>query len=191
MIRRKVMVVAASSIYMLAMVNMFQSSKQIMGVLDYNMQRDNLTIEGTRIIGDNSTRYIQLEHNLSVHQYRKRRNETFDSWFEPGSGILLENADKNGPILDFVISGFAKCGTTTMEANLGYVAPMPEIKDICTPVHNTVFYSYKNWPQEFGEEKVLRGSKCPQYIEGGFLEDYSKHLPRTTVIVGIRHPVSR
>lgn len=79
-----------------------------------------------------------------------------------------------------------------MEANLGYIAPMP-IKDICTPVAQTVYYSYKNWPKEFNSNdgvsvnKILRGTKCPRFV--GWLDDHSKYLPKSLIIIGIRHPV--
>ena len=78
-----------------------------------------------------------------------------------------------------------------MEANLGHLAPMP-IADVCTPASQTVYYAYKLWPQKLGEEKVLRGSKCPSLVDGsiGMLQDYSRQLPRTKIIIGIRHPVS-
>ena len=50
-------------------------------------------------------------------------------------------------------------------ANLGYIAPMP-IADVCTPIHSTVYYAYKNWPKEFDNAtnptKILRGTKCPR-----------------------------
>jgi hypothetical protein len=90
------------------------------------------------------------------------------------------------------VSGFAKCGTTSMEGNLGNIAPMP-IADVCTPIHQTVYYSYKNWPKEYnirnGTEvnKILRGTKCPRLVNS--LDEISKYLPKTLVIVGMRHPV--
>lgn len=61
------------------------------------------------------------------------------------------------------------------------------IADVCVPVHQTVYYSYKNWPRDFGEEKVLRGSKCPSYIYN--MKEVSTYLPKTKAIMGIRHPV--
>jgi len=140
----------------------------------------------TSMITTNSS--IQPVDYFSSHEYRKSRNETYDSWFKPGTGKLLENADKNGPILDFAIAGFAKCGTTTLEVNLGYLAPMP-IADVCTPVHQTVYYTYKNWPKEYGKEKLLRGTKCPNTISGDDINAFSYHLPRTKLIIGIRHPI--
>jgi len=126
------------------------------------------------------------EHYISTREYRASRNDTFNSWFKQGTNKLLKNADKNGPILDFIIVGFAKCGTTTVSANLAYITPMP-VGDICTQLHQTVYYAYKNWPDIHGREKLLRGSKCPADINR--LKIHSKHLPRTKLIIGIRHPV--
>jgi len=104
---------------------------------------------------------------------------------------LIRDADAHGKVFDFVIAGFPKCGTTTMIENLGHVAPVPGA-DVCTPVHNSVYYAYVNWPVKFataGESKPLRGMKCPMFIDGDWLLEWSAHLPRTGVIVGIRHPV--
>ena len=92
--------------------------------------------------------------------------------------------------------GFPKCGTTSMEANLGYLAPMP-IGDVNVPIHNTVWYAYKNWPTQFNntnnilnETKILRGTKGPQIVSSNYLRlKYSVYLPKTVLIVGIRHPI--
>ena len=121
-------------------------------------------------------------------EYMKSRQNDFDSWFDLNTDRLLPNADKDGPILDFAVVGYPKCGTTTLMANLGKLAPMP-LADVCTPVHKTVYYSYKNWPERFGATKLLRGTKCPAYISTGTeINDFSKYVPRTKLIVGIRHP---
>mmetsp|Transcript_2175 Transcript_2175/g.4006 ORF Transcript_2175/g.4006 Transcript_2175/m.4006 type:complete len:499 (-) Transcript_2175:339-1835(-) len=129
-------------------------------------------------------------------EYMRKRIQLFNTWFQGNDTKKLRpNADENGTILDFAIVGFPKCGTTTVEANLGYLAPMP-IKDICTPVHQTVWYAYKNWAHEFKneegqgpDEKLWRGTKCPAFIQGEWLISWSEHLPRTKLIVGVRHPV--
>jgi len=89
--------------------------------------------------------------------------------------------------LDFAIVGWPKCGTTTMEANLGAIAPLP-IADVCATLEGQVHYSYINWPKEYGVNKILRGTKCPQFIDK-VLDDFSKFLPKTKLIAGIRHPV--
>jgi len=122
----------------------------------------------------------------------------FDSFFVNRSGVepyqkLHADADKRGMVLDFAVIGYPKCGTTTMIANLGRLAPIPA-EDICTPVEKTVWYAYKNWPKQYGLDKPYRGVKCPWAIDGfgaqpPILKDISKYLPRTKLIVGIRHPV--
>jgi hypothetical protein len=127
--------------------------------------------------------------NVVFYNYLQNRSDNFHSWFAHNkTDVLHPNADDDGPILDFMIAGFAKCGTTTMEANLGTIAPMP-IGDVCTPVHQTVYYSHINWPKQYDPNgtKPLRGSKCPMQIDN--LQSYSQYLPRTKMIVGIRHPV--
>ena len=147
---------------------------------------------------DTSLSSLTIKHtnNFNVYssqEYLRHRTKNFNSWFEAnGTGPLRKDADANGTILDFVIAGFAKCGTTSMESNLGYITPIPLESDVCTPVHQTVYYSHMNWPkkyQEAGKEKLLRGTKCPAFIQGDWLKEWSIHLPRTKVIVGIRHPV--
>mmetsp|Transcript_20950 Transcript_20950/g.31595 ORF Transcript_20950/g.31595 Transcript_20950/m.31595 type:complete len:408 (+) Transcript_20950:176-1399(+) len=135
---------------------------------------------------DNST---SLSPFPNARDYMKNRNKKFYSWFEGNrTDKLVPNADANGTIIDFVIAGFPKCGTTSMEANLGYVAPMP-VADVCTPVHQTVYYSYKNWPKQYGKGKPYRGTKCPAFLQGQWLVEWSEYLPRAKIIVGIRHPV--
>lgn len=130
--------------------------------------------------------------NSSLMEYMKHRYERYDSWFEKDRDEVLENADANGTVLDFAIVGLPKCGTTTMEANLGYIAPMP-IADVCTRIPQTVYYSYRNWPNRYpdaqgrNDTKLYRGTKCPSSIHN--LRDWSRYLPRTKLIVGIRHPV--
>jgi hypothetical protein len=127
-------------------------------------------------------------HNSnSSNDWIRTRHAHFSSWFENnGTGNLKIDADAKGPILDFVIAGFPKCGTTTLEANLGYYAPMP-IADVCVPATQAVYYAYKNWPKSHGQEKILRGTKCPKYIYN--MKEISRYLPKAKTIVGIRHPV--
>ncbi len=86
-------------------------------------------------------------------------------------------------------------------ANLAQIAPMPEQKDVCTPQSRTVYYAYQNWPKEYDGEiratnetittiensgKLFRSSKCPMYIEEGWVIQIHRYLPRTKLIVGIR-----
>lgn len=126
-----------------------------------------------------------------LEDYRKHRLEQWDSWFVKQDHVK-DNADANGTIMDFVIAGFPKCGTTTMEGNLGALAPMP-VADVCTPLANTLYYAHRGWPNKYPDEagrndtKLYRGTKCPQFVDD--LSDWSQKVPRTLVIVGIRHPV--
>jgi len=139
---------------------------------------------------------------------------TYNSFFQNGrgTGALNEpNADVDGPILDFAICGFPKCGTTALMRSLAPITTMPPESDICTPIDNTVFYAYKTWPKKYGTThqstvvvvttdnstttttittpKLLKGNKCPRYMETPDLTDFGSRLPKTRLIVGIRHPV--
>jgi hypothetical protein len=91
------------------------------------------------------------------------RTQHFLSLYEQnGTEKLKPNADANGPILDFVIASFAKCGTTTIQANLGLIAPMP-IADVCVPPAQTVCYSYNHSVKKRQKKnlttKIFRGTK--------------------------------
>ena len=103
---------------------------------------------------------------------------------------------EGGPILDFLIAGFPKCGTTGMMRTLHSVTVMPANKDVCVPMKQTVWKTYVEWPEMFGSgrfeysaEKPLKGSKCPQWIRGNYLTEIGRSIPKTPLIVGIRHPV--
>lgn len=159
--------------------------------------------------GGGSGSYYMMSYNNSNNNdynyhtsrdYLENRRQHFHSWFDnktSSTDKLLPNADNNGPILDFIIAGFPKCGTTSMMINLAQVTTMPYELDICSPVHQIVSYSYLLWEKQFqkknsagAKKKLLKGSKCPQYIQReDFLKGYSTHLPRTKLIVGIRHPI--
>jgi len=134
-----------------------------------------------------STHATLLQTNETL--WRKNRDKYFDSWFNFTEGKLHPQADKDGAILDFAIVGFAKCGTTEMMAKLSKFAPMP-ITDVCTPIHQTVYYAYKNWPKnhDHHKTKTLKGTKCPRAIADD-VSEFSTFLPRTNLIIGIRHPV--
>lgn len=172
-----------------------------------NITSDNFTT-AVNISTNNSTGYYPPQPatitvastDTSLEEWRRLRNDKaiYDSWFD--NGKLSDNADASGPILDFVIAGYPKCGTTAMMRTLAPVTTMPPDEDICTPMSNTVYYTYYNWAEKYGngalkysEEKPLRGNKCPQYLEGkgreGTLVDLGKKLPKTNIIVGIRDPV--
>jgi len=157
---------------------------------------------GKTITTGETDEYLNAQQNTtktdqSLEEWRKRRvgKKTFDSWFDK-EGFLEDNIDSSGPVLDFVIIGFPKCGTTAMMRTLGTVTTMPPDQDICTPPAQIVYYSYVNWAKMYGngahnhtEKKPLKGSKCPYYIEGPDLDTFGKKLPKTNLIVGFRHPV--
>jgi len=139
------------------------------------------------------TSYFDTEE-YRINRLKEYNDDLFDSWFDNNTAryqLLRPDADQNGTILDFAISAFPKCGTTTMSSNLAELAPM-DTGDVCTPAAQTVFYSYKMWPKQFGNgdnnNKTFRGSKCPMFING--IVEYSVHLPRTKLIIGVRHPIS-
>lgn len=140
-------------------------------------------------------------------EWMKNRTDYFQSFYEipfnqPVEEKLHAPADNLGPVLDFMVVGMPKCGTTTLMANLALIAPMPQEADVCTPPRRTVLYAYKNWPKKFGgiqqsntttsittianSGKLFRSSKCPMFVEEGWIEDICRFLPKTKLIIGIR-----
>jgi hypothetical protein len=102
------------------------------------------------------------------------------------------DAKSPGPWLDFLVIGFAKCGTSTLMANLAQVAPMP-VRDVCEFPPQTLQRAYHEWSEKFvnasnQDTLVLRGSKCPRYIgsDAGLLKLHSQSLTKTKFIIGIR-----
>ena len=102
-----------------------------------------------------------------------------------------------GPILDFLISGFPKCGTTGMMRTLSAVATMPSNQDVCTQIKQAAYYSHTTWPLKYGgirpfeysSEKPLKGSKCPYWVESvKDMKEIGTIMPKTNLIIGIRHP---
>ena len=144
----------------------------------------------------NSEKTFQTDNDTLIEAWRKKRvgKDIYDSWLK--NNKLVDNADSEGPILDFIIAGFPKCGTSAMMKYLATVTTMPPGEDVCTPISNTIYYSYINWSRKYGngahnytDDKPLRGNKCPKYIENTNLDDIGKKLPKSKLIVGIRHPV--
>ncbi|KAG7364413.1 hypothetical protein IV203_037615 [Nitzschia inconspicua] len=196
------------------MLSSYVSSKTLMGV-DDNVRNELSSPEGSPDSSNDDTlpKEIMLMLPQEQIEWMKNRTAYFHSFYEipfdTGAEEKLHSpADTNGPILDFVVAGFPKCGTTTLMANLAQLAPMPEAKDVCTPARRTVLYAYKNWPIEYGQidqfidsasasatttienyGKLFRSSKCPQFIEEGWVQQFDRFLPKTKLIVGIRHPV--
>jgi hypothetical protein len=150
---------------------------------------EEIASKNLKIFEDESTVDVTDEQKITASS---KRAENFDSWFEGGNtDKLLENADEKGPILDFAVVGYSKC-ILPLVANLAEVAAMP-VSDTCTPPHQTVYYAYKNWPTLYGENKPLKGTSCGVYMASGqtsILKEWSKHLPRTKLIIGITHPMT-
>ena len=66
------------------------------------------------------------------------------------------------------------------------------IGDWCTPLENQIYHTNIAFPQRHdpNNTKPLRGIKCPRGLENiGEMHKWSKVLPKTKIIVGIRHPV--
>jgi len=152
----------------------------------------------------NTTRTKQQQQ--SQEEFRKVRGSLVEQLFanNPGKNVPLpDNSEEivGGPILDFVIAGFPKCGTTGMMRTLHEVTTMPSNSDQCMPMKQTIWRGYNNWPMTFGgstpvapyeysAEKPLKGSKCPYWLESeNDLEQLGRIMPKTKIIVGIRHPV--
>ncbi|KAG7351860.1 hypothetical protein IV203_007908 [Nitzschia inconspicua] len=164
---------------------------------------------------DNSA--VRLLHSKTELKFIHQRQSQFETWFnasrmnstmkqllQPHYNADLEflqyDADRDGPWLDFVIAGFPKCGTTTLMATLGQLAPMP-IKDVCELPPKLLSMVYQEWPLQYGGFTIngttsslllLRGNKCPAFIGnmgGAMMKIFSNSLKRTKFIIGIRHPV--
>lgn len=86
-----------------------------------------LSIRGVLNDGNTSNVKSNIVINNTQLEYMKRRNSlvNWDDWLTEDDREVVDDADKNGTVIDFIIAGFPKCGTTTMEANLGNIAPMP------------------------------------------------------------------
>uniref|UniRef100_A0A7S3Q227 Sulfotransferase domain-containing protein n=1 Tax=Chaetoceros debilis TaxID=122233 RepID=A0A7S3Q227_9STRA len=151
-------------------------------------------IDGTGDIFESDGKRVDssIKVHLNIRSWFQKREHYYSSWSEIIGSVreMKSNADKDGPILDFLVAGFPKTGTTTLVANLGHVAPVPA-RDICHGnLPKIVKNAYGNWPRIFGKDKPLTGFKCPQYMNrGDWLVDLSEKMPRTKLIVGIRHPI--
>ena len=74
-----------------------------------------------------------------------------------------------------------------MKENLDTIAPMHK-GDACLPLQQTIQNAYKSWPNQYNNRtKILRGVKCPKQITS--LNAFSQYIPKTLIIVGIRHPI--
>ena len=158
-----------------------------------SLSRSNSTTTTAKSSSDDPTQLFGGDDARLIEWRRRRYNSTEiqNGWFAPLNGVTKPDADVDGPVLDFAIVGFPKCGTSGMMRTLSAVASMPPELDVCTPPGNAVYYAYRNWPKQFDPEgtKLLKGTKCPYYIEGPDLDTFGRNLPKTRLIVGIRHPV--
>jgi len=173
--------------------------------------QDSTTTNAASMSIANYTPYTFIDDDLVVWRKRRARKDIYNSWFQNGTDHLKDNADEyqphqhdhgqeqqkqnenysDFPILDFVIAGFPKCGTTALMRNLAAATTMPSETDVCTPPSNTVYYAYHSWASKYGpsHRKLLKGNKCPAYLDTGYIPEFVAKLPRTRLIVGIRHPV--
>ena len=146
----------------------------------------------TRQANNVQSQLQKTKYNLLEDPWVEDRQKLLESFYaeerdEEGRQALRSPADDRGPVLDFLVVGWPKCGTTTLEANLGAFAPMP-VADICTPMNVAVWNAYTSWPKTYGADKLLRGNKCPNYVD--HMLEITTHLPKTKLIFGIRHPVT-
>lgn len=94
-------------------------------------------------------------------------------------------------LINFAITGFPKCGTSTL---MHYFADNPEIQifgnERCELGANQHVPLFRDMYQKFAGGDYVRGIKCPSNLENSLaLTNYAKWLPKTDMIVGIRHPV--
>jgi len=190
-------------------------------------------------VNDGSAIELLLPKNEAI--WIRDRSKHFERWFQDARNItiitnkgqrkrkieilLKPNADSTlpGPILDFLIVGSAKTGTTTLMDNLAQIAPMPLAKDMCYSPENILSAVYNDWQKKYNVSKIvvpsfnendddnnnsnnnsggnndehqkqqqisLTGSKCPSLFGLPMLKRFSKSLPKTKFIIGIRHPIT-
>lgn len=98
-------------------------------------------------------------------------------------------------LLDFVIAGFGKAGTTTM---MEWLARHPGVAIFSREVYHLVQQRpdrlvralYQDLPADNDYSHYLRGYKNPFEVTQRHVLDYYRTLfPRTKLIVGVRHPI--
>eukprot|EP00536_Pseudo-nitzschia_multiseries_P014743 jgi/Psemu1/215807/e_gw1.762.18.1 len=114
------------------------------------------------------------EEIISIRKVRSLYDKAFNDPLRRGGSSRFRDPSE-GPWLDFMVAGNPKCGTTTLMANLRRIAPMP-VMDFCTGVTQTLRNAYL--------------VKCPRFLSQNFLLGFASVLPKTKLIVGIRHPVT-
>lgn len=96
-------------------------------------------------------------------------------------------------LLDFAIIGFPKCGTSTL---MFHLLSHPEVKifkdERCELAWNRQAILIRDLYLKFSPgSSFVRGIKCPGDLENTKLSlpNYQKFFPKTSYIIGIRHPV--
>ena len=146
-----------------------------------------------------SAKEITIDPDLLAWRIRRNDPEIYASMYKEKEKPFQRfryDADKDGPMLDFIVEGFAKCGTSAVVRTLAHVTTTMKA-DICAQLPQVMHWNYHNWAEEFGRgamkysvEKPLKGYKCPMGIENfKHIRQVSERFPKTKVIVGIRHPV--
>mmetsp|Transcript_10154 Transcript_10154/g.21517 ORF Transcript_10154/g.21517 Transcript_10154/m.21517 type:complete len:468 (+) Transcript_10154:320-1723(+) len=102
-------------------------------------------------------------------------------------------------LLDFVVAGFPKCGTTTMGKTVAKLIHGFGASgwDNCKTADEIIMSAYNSWgwANMTGATSMqpLRGFKCPKYLERQVarrkMNDLAYHFPETKLILGVRHPV--
>lgn len=102
----------------------------------------------------------------------------------------------NGPKLDFYITGFPKCGTSTMVTtfvshNETFMYPK-ERCDLISTKPDAVVYETLTAALNSTEPSIKRGIKCPTGIccSQDAVRRLEKWFPDVKLIFGLRHPVS-
>lgn len=128
-------------------------------------------------------------------KYMKSRKIHYRSWFRKNKeDTLIIDADNNGPIIDFAVVGFSH-NTMSIATSLANLAPMPlSDEKSCTSIESLVMNAYQTWPSKYGDEKLFKGVHCENIMSLNSesfkqIKELSKHLPKTKLIIGIRHPV--
>jgi len=70
-----------------------------------------------------------------------------------------------------------------MEENLGQIAPPMPVADVCTPPKNTVWYAFKNWPNQFPDPAGRNDT------EGLITQDFQATCPVPKFLSELDNPV--
>lgn len=111
----------------------------------------------------------------------------------PLEQIVLNWDVKGDPqwLLNFAITGFPKCGTSTL---MHYFANNPEVhihkNERCEIGSNQHVPLIRAMYNDFPAGDFVRGIKCPRDLENKLaMKNYEAFFPGTDMIIGIRHPV--